>query len=63
MPMISYAGHDAQILSPFVPSAMIFIPSKEGISHSPKEYSKWEDVVDGANVMLHTMLRLVGYSL
>jgi hydantoinase/carbamoylase family amidase len=59
-PMISYAGHDAQILSPFVPSALIFIPSQAGISHSPKEYSHWEDIVAGANVMLHTMLKLVG---
>jgi hydantoinase/carbamoylase family amidase len=59
MPLISYAGHDAQILSPFIPTAMIFVPSKGGISHSPKEYTAWEDIVAGANVMLHTVLRLV----
>ena len=58
-PLISYAGHDAQILSPFIPTAMIFIPSKGGISHSPKEYTEWEDIVAGANVMLHTLLHLV----
>lgn len=62
MPIISYAGHDAQILSPFVPSAMIFVPSKGGISHSPKEFTEWEDIVAGANVMLHTMLQLVSKS-
>lgn len=58
MPIISYAGHDAQILSPSIPSAMIFIPSKDGISHSPKEYTKWEDIEAGANLMLQTILRL-----
>jgi hydantoinase/carbamoylase family amidase len=59
MPIISYAGHDAQILSPILPSAMIFIPSQGGISHSPKEYTTWEDVTAGANVMLQTLLNLV----
>ena len=59
MPIISYAGHDAQILSPFIPSAMIFIPSQGGISHSPKEYTEWEDIEAGANVMLQTLLRLI----
>ncbi|MEL6525817.1 MAG: Zn-dependent hydrolase [Chloroflexota bacterium] len=58
MPIVSYAGHDAQILSRQFPSAMIFIPSQGGISHSPKEFSTWQDVEAGANVMLHTLLKL-----
>ena len=56
--MVSYAGHDAQILSAFTPSAMIFIPSKDGISHNPREYTEWYDVENGANVLLNMILRL-----
>lgn len=37
---------------------MIFIPSKDGISHSPKEYSKPGDIENGANVLLDALLRL-----
>lgn len=58
MPIISYAGHDAQILNKVLPTAMIFIPSQNGISHSPKEYSRWDDIEAGANVMLETILSL-----
>lgn len=59
MPIISYAGHDAQILSPTISSAMIFIPSQGGISHSPKEYTKWEDIEAGTNLMLQTILHII----
>lgn len=52
----SYASHNAQIMSFFTPSAMIFIPSVNGISHNPQEFSRWEDVVNGANVLLQTAL-------
>lgn len=54
--MISYAGHAAQFLGNFIPSGMIFIPSKDGIGHQPDEYTEWDDVVCGANVLLHTIL-------
>lgn len=56
--LCSYAGHDAQILSHVVPSAMIFIPSHKGISHSPEEYTPWESVVNGANTLLQTLIHL-----
>jgi N-carbamoyl-L-amino-acid hydrolase len=59
MRSISYAGHDVQILSKVTPSALIFVPSAEGISHNPREYTDWDDVTAGANVMLHTLLRLI----
>lgn len=58
MPLVSYAGHDAQILSTIMPSAMIFVPSKNGLSHNPREYTDWNCVVRGANVMLNTLLKL-----
>ncbi len=54
----SYAGHDAQPMSHFTPSGLIFIPSVEGISHNPGEFTNWEDIINGANVLLHTVLNL-----
>ena len=56
--MPSGAGHDAQAIATLGPMGMIFIPSIGGISHSPKEFSTPEDIVSGANVLLHTLLKL-----
>ncbi len=56
--MPSGAGHDAQKLAGLVPSGMIFVPSIDGISHSPDEHTRPEHVEAGANVLLHTILRL-----
>ena len=56
--MPSGAGHDAQEMVQICPIGMIFIPSKNGISHSPKEYSTPDDISNGANVLLHTVLRI-----
>jgi len=54
----SGAGHDAQYMAQIAPAGMIFCPSVGGISHSPKEYTKPQDVVNGANVLLQTILTL-----
>lgn len=56
--MPSGAGHDAQDMARIAPTGMIFIPSVGGISHSPKEYSRPEDMARGANVLLHTVLKI-----
>lgn len=56
--LTSFAGHDAQIMSTFTDTGMFFIPSVGGISHSPQEFTEWDDVVRGANVLLHTVLKL-----
>jgi len=56
--MPSGAGHDAQDISRFAPVGMIFVPSKGGISHSPKEFTSAKDMANGANVLLHTILAL-----
>lgn len=56
--MMSFAGHDTQMMSNFVPSAMFFVPSEDGISHNPKEFTKEQDVINGANVLLHAILAL-----
>jgi N-carbamoyl-L-amino-acid hydrolase len=54
----SGAGHDAQSLAPLTDAGMIFIPSREGISHAPQEFSEWDDCVNGANVLLRAALNL-----
>jgi N-carbamoyl-L-amino-acid hydrolase len=56
--MPSGAGHDAQEIARIGPAGMIFIPSVGGISHSPKEFSRPEDIEKGANVLLQTLLAL-----
>lgn len=58
--LTSGAGHDAQMLAPVAPSAMIFVPSVGGVSHSPHERTSDEDVVAGANVLLEVVRGLVG---
>ena len=54
--MPSGAGHDAQEMSRIAPMAMIFVPSVGGISHSPKEFTKPDDVVNGADVLLNAVI-------
>jgi len=56
--MPSGAGHDAQDMARLGPVGMIFVPSIGGISHSPKEFSRPNDIANGANVLLHTLLKL-----
>jgi N-carbamoyl-L-amino-acid hydrolase len=56
--MPSGAGHDAQEIAYLCPVGMIFVPSRDGISHSPREFSTPEDITNGANVLLHTLLKL-----
>jgi N-carbamoyl-L-amino-acid hydrolase len=54
----SGAGHDAQNMARVCPMGMIFIPSVDGISHSPREYSTPEAITTGANVLLEAVLRM-----
>ncbi len=63
MHLPSGAGHDAQLLAKLGPMGMIFVPSVGGISHSPKELSRWSDCANGADVLLRTVLRIDGTSL
>jgi N-carbamoyl-L-amino-acid hydrolase len=55
--MPSGAGHDAQEIAKIGPVGMIFIPSVDGISHSPREFSRPTDIENGANVLLRTVLK------
>lgn len=54
----SGAGHDAQMLARMCPASMIFVPSENGISHNPAEFTSAEELEAGANVLLHTMITL-----
>ena len=56
--MPSGAGHDAQEVARIAPIGMIFVPSIGGVSHSPKEFTKTHDMANGANVLLHTILKI-----
>jgi len=57
--IISGAGHDVQSMSLITDAAMIFVPSKGGISHSPKELTDASDIEKGANVLLNTIIGLL----
>jgi N-carbamoyl-L-amino-acid hydrolase len=54
--MPSGAGHDAQMFAPNCPTAMIFVPSRDGISHNVAEYTEPEHLRAGADVLLQVLL-------
>jgi N-carbamoyl-L-amino-acid hydrolase len=56
MDLPSGAVHDAQQMGKLAPIGMIFVPSRDGISHSPKEFTSWPDVANGAEVLYRTVL-------
>lgn len=57
--MPSGAGHDAQFIATYIPSAMLFVPSVNGKSHAEDELTSWEDCEKGVNVVMQTVLNLV----
>lgn len=56
--MNSGAGHDAQMMARICPAAMIFVPSKDGISHNPKEHTDISDLKVGAEVLFNVIRKL-----
>jgi beta-ureidopropionase / N-carbamoyl-L-amino-acid hydrolase len=54
----SGAAHDAQIIAGVAPMGMIFVPSKQGRSHSAAEWTAWTDIEAGANTLVNTLRRL-----
>ncbi len=56
--MPSGAGHDAQDMTHITPTGMIFVPSVNGVSHSPKEFTSPQDMANGASVLLKTVLAI-----
>lgn len=58
--MTSGAGHDAQMIARICPAAMIFVPSRGGISHNPREHTDPDQLIAGANVFLDVVAELAG---
>lgn len=56
--MHSGAGHDAQVMAAHMPSTMLFVPSRRGISHSPHEYTDPKDLARGVQVLIRTLYHL-----
>lgn len=56
--MSSGAGHDTMCIASIAPAAMVFVPSRGGISHSPEEFTDPQSCIAGANVLLAALLRL-----
>ncbi|MFS4415638.1 Zn-dependent hydrolase [Maribacter sp. 2307ULW6-5] len=57
MEIVSGAGHDSVYLSKVAPTAMIFIPCKDGLSHNELEHADKNDIINGTNVLLQSVLR------
>src|SRR5690606_22537435 len=60
MDVVSGAGHDAVYMAHVTPTAMIFIPCKDGISHNEIEDARPEHITAGANVLMHAILDQAG---
>jgi allantoate deiminase len=56
--MTSGAGHDAQVVNAIIPAGMLFVPSKDGLSHVPEEWTSASDIARGVDVLLHSLLKL-----
>ncbi|WP_235867408.1 allantoate deiminase [Priestia abyssalis] len=56
--MTSGAGHDSQIFAPFCPTALLFVPSHKGISHSPYEFTRTEDLEKGIQLLIKVLYDL-----
>ena len=54
----SGAAHDTQKLAQITAAGMIFVPSKAGRSHSAAEWTSWDDIEAGANVLLNSLYQL-----
>jgi len=57
-PLYSGAGHDAQIMGAICPAAMLFVPSRAGISHSPMEHTDAADMAAGTEVLMELLYKL-----
>ncbi|SMC99318.1 allantoate deiminase [Sporomusa malonica] len=56
--MHSGAGHDSQIMASLIPTAMLFVPSHKGISHSPLEYTEPRDLAEGVKALVGALYEL-----
>jgi len=61
--MNSGAGHDSQNMARMVKTGMIFVPSIDGVSHSPMEWTDWEYIEKGTKVLTQTLKNLSSFSI
>jgi len=59
MRLHTVAGHDAVALAPALPSAMLFVPSKDGVSHNEAEFTRPEHLLAGAQVLARVLAKLI----
>jgi allantoate deiminase len=56
--LISGASHDSQLISAVTPTAIIFVPSRDGLSHVPQEYTDVADIARGTSILLQALMRV-----
>jgi len=59
--MPSWAGHDATQMAKITKTAVIFVPSRQGLSHCPQEWTDGKDIKTGVRVLSETLLRLANW--
>lgn len=58
IPMVSGAGHDAMIFANITDVGLIFVPSKDGMSHHPSEWTEYDEIAKGVSVLFETVKEL-----
>jgi N-carbamoyl-L-amino-acid hydrolase len=58
--MISGAGHDTALVAELTKAGMIFVPSRDGLSHCPQEFSRIEDIALACEILLAAVVELAG---
>ena len=58
LPINSGAGHDSMVFAPYWPTAMLFLPCRDGISHNPAEYVRPEILEKGTDVLYNAILAI-----
>jgi N-carbamoyl-L-amino-acid hydrolase len=58
--MISGAGHDTALIADLTQAGMIFVPSRDGLSHCPQEFSSLEDIALACEILLGAVIDLAG---
>lgn len=61
--MVSGAGHDAMVMADFAPTGLVFVPSRNGISHAPEEWTDYDQLAKGVDVLFLTLCELSGIEL
>ncbi len=61
--MVSGAGHDAMVMADFAPTGLVFVPSRHGISHAPEEWTDYDQLAKGVDVLFLTLCELVEINL